>query len=302
VDVVVLSQLMSVAPLRSDPALRSSVELTEDAVRHPYPPPWVLKAIFCGEICWILSEVTWILLIPQVCVPAGALACAFIGSVAVFTTFVGGRDDSAQSFSLLFQFFWLLINFVWMSDEVLWDAPDQPPPWNFTPIAQENEDLFSTIEFPCAIAFCSLFIIFFTVVFIAHFFGHRIVGLPSAKDLLISTGYLSTWALMDGLWAFETVAWLAPTAALITVFLVPLSSIAETGLGWRGVDRTDVVWILWTLSNFLWIWTEQVEDEDLTYRYFAAVVAVASLLLLLGSFKQVKAREEAPTNDLCNDA
>lgn len=281
--------------------LQCSVEVRQVAVERRKVPAQVLSAIYYGEICWILSEVTWVLLVPHVCLPAGALACAFIGSAAIITARVGSRDDVAQSFSLFFQLCWLLINFVWMLDEVLWDAPERPTPWNLTPIAAEKPDLHTTVELLCAGAFCSLFVGFLCVILFFCLCGNR-WGLPSAKGMLIETGYMSTWALMDGLWAFGTTSWLALASALVTVVLIPFSSYAETDLGLRGLDRTDVVWVLWTVSNFLWIWTEQVADDSLSCRFLAAGVGVASLLVLLVSFNQMQVRNEAPTVGICIDS
>eukprot|EP00450_Noctiluca_scintillans_P036800 CAMPEP_0194542978 /NCGR_PEP_ID=MMETSP0253-20130528/84979_1 /TAXON_ID=2966 /ORGANISM="Noctiluca scintillans" /LENGTH=103 /DNA_ID=CAMNT_0039389681 /DNA_START=201 /DNA_END=512 /DNA_ORIENTATION=- len=94
---------------------------------------------------------------------------------------------------------------------------------------------------------------------------------------------------MDGLWAFELL-WPALAACAATVGLILITAAEETGLGLCGVDRTDVVWILWSVSNACWMWCELAEGDDFTWRLVAAGAGGASLLVLLNSYRQTELR------------
>jgi len=250
----------------------------------------LVKFIYFGEVCWVVSEVFWILLVPLLCVPFGALASlsvAFVSIVDVCT----GQGTFANSLALMFQTVWLLINFVWMLEEVLWDSPDEQTPWKLTPMRPEDESLYNQIQSYCAVGFFAVPATWVVVMLGACFLSKRWRRDDShpVRMIFFSSGYLATWALMDALWAFGLL-WSSLFSCVVTVFLILATGSEETGLGLRGVDRTDFVWILWTISNFFWIACEQF-DGNLEGRYVAAGFGSASVMLLLCSFEQVRARQ-----------
>lgn len=253
-----------------------------------------LIAQYIGEICWIFSEVTWILLIPVACIPSGFLALICLSYLAQkdFSNSHSGQLDLwIPSFM---QMIWLLVNCVWMTSEVLWDAPDQQTPWAQTSILAENDDLYAAIEVYCITGFFLPPAIWFLATSYLAMFKRN---LQQARLLFFFGGPVAMWALMDAVWALGWV-WASVVACVLTVCFIFCCSNEETRMGCRGIDRSDILWIVWTGSNQLWILTELVFDDSLPWRYAAAALGVIALLMLFGSYEQVKARLEQRWSDI----
>jgi len=244
-----------------------------------------MKASFFGEVCWIVSEVFWILLVPFICVPAVLFAFFSFLFVAILLSCSKGplADDAVP---VLMQVCWLGVNVVWEIADMVVDSPEQPTPWNLTPIFHDDDILYDTISFSCAVGFCCLPMVW---CFLVLLYCCSILSVKWTRAMVFQAGYISCWSLMDGLWALELL-WPALAACAATVGLILIAAAEETGLGLCGVDRTDVVWILWSLSNACWMWCELAESDDFTWRLVAAGAGVASLLVLLNSYGQTELR------------
>lgn len=251
------------------------------------------RAKFVGETCWIISEVTWILLIPQVCILAGFLAFGFLACSTVSKIRVGFQVENWIAEALAT--YWLFVNLIWMSEECLLDTPDQPTPWSLTPMGHENEELYSSIQALCINGFYVTPIVWLLVVVFLHLSGGTAwsSGRSRGRIVFYEAGYVAIWSLMDGLWAAQLL-WPAIASCVFTIFFILKTAAEETGLGWRGIDRTDIVWVLWTISNLFWILLEVAYDDDMNLRYVAALIGVLSLLLLQLSWARLKDRSGLP--------
>lgn len=251
---------------------------------------------FVGEICWILSEVTWILLIPQACLPLGFLAFMFLGAVATRTCTSARLCELEQWLPSTIQAHWLLTNFCWMLAETLWDSPDRPTPWDLTPMVRNEDSIFDRAQWYCVVSFLAppaLWALALAALAIRGWkqHGRSQLSLRPARALFFQAGYLASWALIDAVWA-ANLFWLSMLSCVVTIGLIIGNASWETEMGLRGVDRTDIVWVLWTLSNLLWIVMELKADEDLLMRYLAAFLGTAALALLLCSRRQARARAD----------
>lgn len=97
------------------------------------------------------------------------------------------------------------------------------------------------------------------------------------------------WSATDGLWALSEVKAVL-VFTMLTIMFLQFNAAFDTGLGIRSVDRTDMVWIVWTSSNLSWILTELTFHDSLQSRYFSAALGFCSLAILVFSFDQFKAR------------
>jgi len=261
-----------------------------------------------GECCWILSEMTWILLIPEACIPTGILAILLLGGLGARTCrYAGGRSPTCstggckrltQWLPPVLQVSWLLTNFTWMFLELLWDTPDQQTPWRRTPMAGEHEDLYDEAQFYCVLTFLVTPTVWSLAVAALFLRGcRRLQDGPGrcwrscrpACALFCQAGYISSWALMDAVWA-AGLLWFSMVSCVLTIILIAANAAWETGLGLGGFDRTDFVWVLWTLANAGWIVDELSAGDDLTLRYVSAGFALASFVVLLCSWHQAVAR------------
>lgn len=252
---------------------------------------------FTGELFWILSEITWILLLPEAAIPAGTLALFFVAWSA-------GLDFKASRHlewwcPAALQAFWLLVNNIWMMDEVLWDDPDEQTPWAQTPMIREDEKLYNVINGYCALGFSLTPVLWILAVLLCMVSldeatrQPRLCWTPRARGLFWQAGHTAMWSAMDSFWS-QKMVWLSMASCIATIAMILANAAAETGRplssAFRCLDRTDAVWILWTLSNAFWILLELVYKDRLIVRYLAAAVGLASLLLLSCCWEQFKQR------------
>jgi len=261
----------------------------------------VLKYI--GEVLWILSEATWILLIPQVCIPTSFLAFVFILAAAALDRLTGRVE---VWFPSALQALWLFWNFIWMLDEVFWDEPDQQTPWNLTPMLGTNEKQYKSVQNYCRIGFFLAPVLWIAAILQELLRNDvevlwRTTGMDQSKsacskssvqELICHAGYIAMWSSTDGFWA-SGYFWAATVTSAVTFLMIFASTVDDCSRMTDHMDRTDVVWMLWTLSNYTWMILELVFKDWLPCRFLATLICLQSLTLLAFSWSQSRDREEA---------
>eukprot|EP00928_Gymnodinium_smaydae_P089966 TRINITY_DN73830_c0_g1_i1.p1 TRINITY_DN73830_c0_g1~~TRINITY_DN73830_c0_g1_i1.p1 ORF type:complete len:314 (-),score=52.03 TRINITY_DN73830_c0_g1_i1:293-1195(-) len=254
---------------------------------------------YVGELCWILSETTWTLLYPPLCIPFGAGAFIFLLWSAILDIQCSERFE--WWFPPVLQVLWLITNLVWMMDELLVDSPDQQTPWALTPLTgREDDDMYEYVQSYCILGFYAVPVLWLLAIALVSRPSWMLIedGDPCCRDsarkhparvLFTQAGHIAMWALLDGLWASEFF-WSSIAVAVMTIVMFIVGAAAETKLGLRGIDRTDMVWIVWTLSNMVWVACELAYDDDLQLRYAAGILGFVALFVLLVSYEQVKSR------------
>lgn len=251
---------------------------------------------YIGEGMWILSEATWILLIPQVCIPSSFLALVLISAAAALdfkeSTQLGVWFPSAM------QAFWLFWNSVWMLDEVFWDEPDQQTPWAQTPMFGTHEKRYAVIQEYCKKGFFLAPALWLAAVLLEVLRGikarmySRHCWQSNVRELLCHSGYIAMWSSTDGFWACGYL-WAANASVVVTILMILASTVEQSSDGLSlQADQSDGVWILWTLSNLTWIYLELYFKDLVIVRYLASPVCFASLLLLAMSWEHFQQREE----------
>ncbi|CAE8631022.1 unnamed protein product, partial [Polarella glacialis] len=177
--------------------------------------------------------------------------------------------------------------------EVLWDSPDVQLPWALTPMIWDDEAIFLHIQQYCIAGFL-LIPISLLVAFLMFARKWRSRDAFERKryaaDLFWDGGAICLWSGTDALWALGA-DYAALVSSVAVIFFIYAAALAQsTDSGWCVLDRTDVVWIIWSFSNFLWIYAELFVGGSLQMRYLAAAVGFLALLVLWGSFEQLKVR------------
>ncbi|CAE7217199.1 COMT [Symbiodinium pilosum] len=244
---------------------------------------------YIGELLWILSEAGWILLIPQVCIPASFLAFVFIFAAAALDCLTGRMEVWIPS---ALQALWLFWNFVWMLDEVFWDEPDQQTPWALTPMLGKDEKLYKAVQEYCKIGFFLAPVLWMAAILLRLAqSGHEARSKSSVQELICHAGYIAMWSSTDGFWACGYF-WPATVTSVVTLIMIAASTVDDCSRMTDHMDRTDVVWMLWTLSNYTWILLELSFKDWLPCRYLATMICLQSLALLAVSWPQFRLREE----------
>lgn len=279
----------------------------ESCESHEKPAPFsnlaahrrLITIKYMGEAMWILSEATWILLLPQVCMPTSFLALVFI-SWAAALDFRESKQPGVW-FPSAMQAFWLFWNMIWMLDEVFWDEPDEQTPWAQTPLFGENEKRYAAVQEYCKKFFFLAPLLWISAVLYQLFKGISIKATKSrstycwrsnVRELLWHSGYIAMWSSTDGFWACGYL-WSATASAVVTILMILASTVEQTSNGIIiQADRTDVVWILWTLANLMWIYLELFFKDSIMMRYLASLVCFVSLFLLSVSWDRFEEREK----------
>lgn len=269
---------------------------------------------FMGEVSWVGYEVFWILLVPWPSLLLSAVACLAIVGQALLEAWSAGWAMPEEWLHDVLQAWWLVFSAAWALAEVFWDSPDNQTPWNLTPMLEENDEMYQKLNSICVMGFFAgpaVWLLTILGFLLSHlvskrtgtsstgsdtsagaFAVHRARrrgGLFLAWTIFHRCAYVVCWSLMDALWAAGW-GWSSEFFALLTFPAIVLAAYVETGQGLRGLDRTDLVLFLWTLSNFFWILGELFFEDDLNIRYLAAVVGALATLTLASSFRYVQRR------------
>mmetsp|Transcript_63037 Transcript_63037/g.150197 ORF Transcript_63037/g.150197 Transcript_63037/m.150197 type:complete len:314 (-) Transcript_63037:77-1018(-) len=249
------------------------------------------RLTFAGDICWLLKEVGWLLLIPHISIPFGVLATVCITGGAAFHCFRPVEEILPEIVSAV----WLAANFLWMLDDCFYDSREGPEqtPWALTPILDPSDRKYSQLQSYAAAGFLAGPILFGAgVVFCI---GRRLYD-PSPRNRhslmnLVLGASVASWCLKDYYWTQEEV-WPALASDVITIFLLILAAAVQSGHGLRGVNRSDLAWLVWVSSSGVWIVAELLLDENMPARYSAAGLAGLAVSLNLASYRQVKERSQ----------
>jgi len=270
---------------------------SEIAVRRLSRSTW---ALFFGEVSWIGCEAGWILLVPQLSIPLGALALVFLSWAMLLDIQCSRRFE--WWFPSLLEVMWLSFNLVWMYAELAWDSPDEQTPWALTPLSgQEDDGTYNRVQTLCMLGFFS----------VPGTWLLSMVLLPLARPktssrgslaIFIQAGHIAMWALMDATWACGLM-WPALIAGMATIVMLALNLEPDQsgGLTCSGADRADIAWIIWTTSNVVWVLCELGCNDSLRVRYMAGTLGLLSLLVLLGSYHQVRDQERLRATQLFSD-
>jgi hypothetical protein len=254
--------------------------------------PLAARMQYMGELCWLVKEFSWMLLVPYVSIPFGVLTVILLGGSA----WLRRRDPMAEIVPDLAAFVWLLANVVWMLAEECFSVPHHQTPWAMTPLVGVEPDNFAAVQTVVKAGFLCVPLIWACGMMVALF---RLVrsasGLSDVVQLLLSL-HVVTWSLKDFWWAESK---LVPSLVLDggTIFILLLAASVKSGLGLRGVDCVDLAWIVWTFSNLAWIICELALEDSLVWRYISATISFAAFLLLARSVEVVKNRERSVLRD-----
>lgn len=241
--------------------------------------------IFIADIAWMMKEFAWILLIPPIAVPFAA--------VAVLGTWTGlvihihrGIDDVLPEFVACI---WVTCNVAWMMDDFLWDGVDEQTPWALTPMFGHKEDVYNTVQGIIAAVLLTGPVIYTLALVICTFRMFREPTLKGQSEVtgLVLSSSIATWCLKDFFWCAGMLM-PALVADFATVVLILAASAVSSGKWVTGIDRVDVAWLMWLLSNVLWAILELREHYNIELRYIVSVPALLAATLLAFSFKQVK--------------
>mmetsp|Transcript_35775 Transcript_35775/g.70907 ORF Transcript_35775/g.70907 Transcript_35775/m.70907 type:complete len:299 (+) Transcript_35775:43-939(+) len=271
---------------------------SEIAVQRRNRSTW---ALFCGEASWIGCEAGWILLVPQLSIPLGALAFVFLFWAMLLDIQCSRRFE--WWFPSVLEVLWLSVNLVWMYAEFAWDSPDEQTPWALTPLfGQEDDSTYNRVQTLCMLGFFCVpgtWLLSTGVLCLAR---SQTTSSRGARAIVIQAGHIALWALMDAAWACGLM-WLAVTAGVATMVMLAMNLEPDSGGGLicSGADRADIAWIIWTASNLVWVLCELGCDDSLPVRYAASMLGLISLLLLLGSYQQVRDQEKSRFSQLFRD-
>lgn len=243
---------------------------------------------YATDVCWMLKEFFWILLIPYACVPFGAMALVcIIGCVLCQNQ----ESHFVEQFPLALATLWLSGNFIWMVAEVWYDAPDVQTPWALTPLGGEDPVRYEQIKSVAKLCFLAGPTIYLCVLGIEYW--RLKPGMVHRRHFtfLVLQGHLATWCLKDYLWTGSYLKALIADCA--TVGLVLCNVAVLSGGGLAGMDRAHASWLLWLAANMVWVAMEGPLGGSLTCRYVAATISGLGVILMLCSFQQVQNSSKA---------
>lgn len=158
------------------------------------------RVSYGAHIFWMIKEFGWVLLIPEICLPCGALAAVMIAYGVIVHCY---RRPLEEVVIEIVMCIWLWNNVLWMASEVLFDEPDVEFPWNFCPvILGEHQSLCYHLSEIFKNGFL-LGVAVYVLGVLVIFYRHRQVRGALGEVLL--QGYLCSWCLKDYFWAAEKV-------------------------------------------------------------------------------------------------
>lgn len=248
------------------------------------------RVSYGAHIFWMSKEFGWVLLIPEICLPCGALAAVMIAYGVIVHCY---RRPLEEVVIEIVMCIWLWNNVLWMASEVLFDEPDVEFPWNFCPvILGEHQSLYYHLSEIFKNGFL-LGVAVYVLGILVIFYRHRQVRGALGEVLL--QGYLCSWCLKDYFWAAEKV-WPALSTDLITVPMLLYHIHLQSGI--RSFTGAGSAWIVWALANAVWILGELEFPGVNGFNFASASLLFVALILLICGYASYK---EAEQKVLCNE-
>mmetsp|Transcript_32141 Transcript_32141/g.66225 ORF Transcript_32141/g.66225 Transcript_32141/m.66225 type:complete len:301 (-) Transcript_32141:137-1039(-) len=276
-------------------------DVEEDSLEHsrrPQDPAWDWgdRAVYAAHVFWMLKEVGWVLLIPEISLPMGAAAAGLtLAGVGLHCS----QRGFAELVLELVMTIWLCTNVFWMTSEVIYDEPDVKFPWSLSPLLPENKPVYSTMEYMSSIGFfIAVAIYLLGLGVITFWYVHPKYQLPSstfASFLLQS--YLCSWCLKDFFWAQERF-WPAIFTDLITVPMLIVNARLESG-GWHKIRRNSWSWAVWSIASAVWITGELKFPGVAIFNYVTGALLFAAFVMLASSYEHYKAAELRRSSSMC---
>lgn len=248
---------------------------------------------YAGDMGWVMKELGWILFCPYVAVPFGALAV-----VCVLAAALARWSRPLQEFvPELVGALWLSTNFLWMLDDMLWDGPDNPPPWpQMTPLVADDQHTYDRVQRVATVGFLLAPSVYALALLAlsARWLRQRSGALQQALVAMLLSAHVASWCVKDFFWTLELM-WPAVAADCATVLTLTAQAAVQSQTGLRGIEYEEVAWFVWVGSNALWIFAElKCADDrtwDWTLRGCAAALDLAALALLAAA--GARARSQA---------
>mmetsp|Transcript_60961 Transcript_60961/g.145272 ORF Transcript_60961/g.145272 Transcript_60961/m.145272 type:complete len:425 (-) Transcript_60961:57-1331(-) len=244
---------------------------------------------YAGDVCWLLKELSWILLVPST-----SLVYGFAAMMCMNTAAILGRND--PTFHLVPQVacaVWLTSNFTVMFGELLFEAPDVQTPWGLTPmVVADEESAKSTRDF-AIVGFIGAFSLLLMGA-LGQAYEHWSKRCPDNFTPILSIilqMHTALWILSD-LFEILEMRWPALTCTLLAGVKVGVASWVRPTLSQNsvGLEPSDASVLLWVCSSAAWMVCESFYDGNLHVRYFAATLCLVSVLLMFYSFTTLKDR------------
>jgi len=245
---------------------------------------WGDRALYCAHVAWMVKEIGWVLLIPEISLPSGFIAALLV--VFGLALHLRRRRFAANLCELVMGI-WLCSNVLWMTSEVLFDDPDVKFPWHLVPVLEGDHeftyDVLSSISAKGFFAAVLLYVVGLAVLFHPSCRERGVVG-----NTLLQC-YLCSWCLKDYFWAEEEF-WPAICTDLITVPMLLYNIHIETTL--RGSHWRQFAWVSWSLANGVWIIGELKFPGVMEFNISAAILLLIALVLLVCGYDIYKETEQ----------
>eukprot|EP00913_Durusdinium_trenchii_P004657 g4323.t1 len=184
---------------------------------------WSDRLLYGAHVFWMIKEIGWVLLVPEICLPAG-LAAGLLMIIGVIAH--ACRRDFANVLPEMVMCIWLCSNVTWMASEVLMDDPDAKFSWHLCPVLHgDHQSEYDTMSVMVADGFllsAGLYVLGVAYLICVH---RRLKG-PVGRVLLQC--YLCSWCLKDYFWADEDF-WPAISTDLVTVPMLLYNIHLESG-------------------------------------------------------------------------
>ncbi|CAK9055886.1 unnamed protein product [Durusdinium trenchii] len=252
---------------------------------------WSDRLLYGAHVFWMIKEIGWVLLVPEICLPAG-LAAGLLMIIGVIAH--ACRRDFANVLPEMVMCIWLCSNVTWMASEVLMDDPDAKFSWHLCPVLHgDHQSEYDTMSVMVADGFllsAGLYVLGVAYLICVH---RRLKG-PVGRVLLQC--YLCSWCLKDYFWADEDF-WPAISTDLVTVPMLLYNIHLESGI--CSASLASFAWLSWTLANGIWIVGELKFPGETGFNISAACLLTLALVFLGTGYQAYKASERV---DLCPDS
>jgi len=240
--------------------------------------------IWSGELCWMLKELGWVLLVPFFCYAAVPLILFMFAALLVSACHESGI---VQMTTLGVMLIWCLTNCTWMTTEVWYHTPEVQTPWALTPVEDPNETIAQKVERSAAFGFGAGVALFVVVLLYLVIIGMHTEKYGGKAKLLLLESPEVFWCAKDIFWSQQH---LAPALACDFAGLAVLTYTVM--IGYTPVTLRECAWMCWVIGNVAWLLCELSFDYSLTWRYTAASFIGVAAVLHLMSFSQLRKKKQ----------
>eukprot|EP00746_Dinoflagellata_sp_MGD_P082265 gnl/MRDRNA2_/MRDRNA2_32661_c0_seq1.p1 gnl/MRDRNA2_/MRDRNA2_32661_c0~~gnl/MRDRNA2_/MRDRNA2_32661_c0_seq1.p1 ORF type:complete len:355 (+),score=53.52 gnl/MRDRNA2_/MRDRNA2_32661_c0_seq1:110-1174(+) len=289
------------------------------------------KLLYASHFFWLLKEATWLLLISPLAIACGAVSVA-LAALVMWRRRDGGASGKLYNEVLpevligMTQLLWLIFNVLLMVVYFIYEIPDKVPGYaegilDMMECEAENCDETGDYKGLLWAVRIGFLVAFGTWIFSCCYLFKKWIEPPkfvaqgyAFQTCLLEGGWIAFWVLKDFLWTFDEdgfavaiIAW----AVHFIVLVVALVTNSSESILWDGineeemqriqevltcgahVDMIHLSYIFWSVSSLLWLLMENAFNEDLSLRYFAAIVVIVSAGMFLKGYSQAKHKAEA---------